>query len=390
MRFYRSLWLVFVLGSSFAQNVGIGTATPAVRLHVHGNPGTLVRVSANMPAGDAAQGLIGYQWFNVAGGNWAAYLADPDGGFGVMARSWELWEYPQNTGTGGCCRPRFRVHSSDGLGNPGEVVIGPTGNLGVGTLAPAAKVHIVGGGLWAQPDDNTKWAVVSPDGALEVFRGASASPAPQVAGYVDFKDNAADDYDARIYYHSTLNAFILETTTDGTPITASARVIIRNADGNVGLGVPAPTYRLQLPVDGAAKPSTNTWTVLSDLRLKRVVGPYMKGLRELMQLEPIRYYYVQPSKDSLFAAEVLAREHIGFAAQAVAGVFPEAVDTAANGYLGLNIHAILIAYLNAIKELKVENDRLKAALYEETQRLHAELEALRRRLEAQEKGHRAP
>ena len=390
MCYHRSLWLAFILASNFAQNVGIGTATPAVRLHVHGNPGTFVRVSAGMPGSDGVQGLIGYQWVNTGGGYWGAYFADPDGGFGVTGRSWELWEFPQNTGTGGCCRPRFRVLSSDGLSNPGEVVIGPTGNLGVGTLAPAAKVHIVGGGLWAQPNDNTKWAVVSPDGALEVFRGSSASPAPEVAGYVDFKDNAADDYDARVYYHSTWNAIVLETTTNGTPATASPRVIIRNADGNVGLGLTAPTYRLQLPVDQAAKPGTNTWTVVSDLRLKRVVGPYTKGLRELMQLEPIRYYYVQPSKDSLFAAEVLAREHIGFAAQAVAGVFPEAVDTAANGYLGLNTHAILIAYLNAIKELKAENDRLKAALYEETRRLQAELEALRSRLEAREKGPSAP
>lgn len=216
------------------------------------------------------------------------HFADPDGGFGVMGRGWELWEYPPNFGPGGCCRPRLRVRSSNGLADPGEVVIDPAGNIGVGTIFPAAKVHIVDGGLWVQPNDNTRWAIVSPDGALEVFRSASATPAPAVAGYVDFKNDASDDYDARIYYHATLNALVLSTTTDGTPLTASARIVIRNADGNVGLGVATPTYRLQLPVDQAAKPGTNTWTVISDARLKRIVGPYAKGLQELLQLEPIR------------------------------------------------------------------------------------------------------
>lgn len=100
------------------------------------------------------------------------------------------------------------------------------------------------------------------------------------------------------------------------------------------------------------------------------------------------YYYVQP-KDSFFDPGVLVREQVGFVAQEVVRVFPEAVDTAANGYLGLNTHAILIAYLNAIKELKAENDRLRAAFYEETRQLRAELELLRQCLEAQQRDNKA-
>jgi hypothetical protein len=75
-----------------------------------------------------------------------------------------------------------------------------------------------------------------------------------------------------------------------------------------------------------------------------------KGLNELLQLEAITYYYYKSNEDSLFNESVLKKENIGFVAQEVAKVFPEAIDTASNGYLGLNIHPILIAYLNTIKK----------------------------------------
>jgi cell division protein FtsB len=126
-------------------NVGIGTTDPGAKLHVHGGPGTFISVSGNMPAGDGNQGLIGYNLTNSsAGGTWRMYLADPDGGFGVTPRSFEIWEYPANSGGGFCCRARLRIMSSDGLGNPTEVVINSAGNVGIGTTTPGFKLDVIG------------------------------------------------------------------------------------------------------------------------------------------------------------------------------------------------------------------------------------------------------
>jgi len=168
--------------------------------------------------------------------------------------------------------------------------------------------------------------------------------------------------------------YIVFSTTLNNTTNAQERVRIAH-NGYVGIGLAPndPTYQLQLSLDAAAKPSTNTWTVASDARLKEVIGPYTKGLSELMKLRPVRYYYKNPGEGPLFAPDVLQKENVGFVAQEVAQVFPEAVDTASNGYLGLNIHAILIAYLNAIRELKAENDRLYS-LIAEMQERQAELE----------------
>jgi hypothetical protein len=125
--------------------VGIGTTAPGAKLDVYGGDGTFIRVSGAMPAGDGNQGLVGYELINSsAGGYWRMYLADPDGGYGVAPRSFEIWEYPANLGTGGCCRPRLRILSSNGLADPTEVVINPVGNVGIGTTAPAERLHVEG------------------------------------------------------------------------------------------------------------------------------------------------------------------------------------------------------------------------------------------------------
>jgi hypothetical protein len=265
-----------------AGNVGIGTATPNSRLNVFGGNGTYITVSGNMPAGDGTQGLIGYTWENAAGGGyWRTYLADPDGGFGVTPRSWEVWEYPANQGTGTCCRPRFRILSSNGLPDPSEVVINSQGRVGIGTINP--------GGL------------------------------------------------------------------------------------------------LELSLDQGRKPGTNTWTVVSDERLKDIHGPYSKGLNEILKLNPVTYNYKNVGERT-FAPEVLKTTAVGFSAQEVQKVFPEAVGVDDDGYLNFNMHAILVAYVNAIKEQQaiIEAQKMEIELLKqksvELDNLKAEVDLIKSQL----------
>lgn len=141
--------------------------------------------------------------------------------------------------------------------------------------------------------------------------------------------------------------------------------------GRVGIGTNTPGGQFELSLDQGRKPSTNTWTITSDERLKNIHGAYVKGLNEILKLNPITYHYKNGSGRE-FSKEVLEQECIGFSAQEVKKIFPESVGVDEDGYLNLNIHAVLIAQVNAIKELNtkvekqnnavVENEELKAKI----------------------------
>lgn len=118
MRTVGALAIVWV--SAWAQRyVGIGIAAPNHPLEVYvpysrigsgaGIHTSSVAVEANMPA-DGQQGIIAYHLRNSAlPYTWRLWYADPDGGYGVGARNFEIWEYPDQDGGGPCCRPRFRI-----------------------------------------------------------------------------------------------------------------------------------------------------------------------------------------------------------------------------------------------------------------------------------------
>jgi Chaperone of endosialidase len=82
-----------------------------------------------------------------------------------------------------------------------------------------------------------------------------------------------------------------------------------------------------------------------------------------MQLQPIRYEY-KPDNALGLKSE---GEHVGFGAQALQKIIPEAVTKNAAGYLMVNNDPIIWTMLNAIKEQQKEIADLKA----EVQKLRA-------------------
>lgn len=112
-----------------------------------------------------------------------------------------------------------------------------------------------------------------------------------------------------------------------------------------------------LAVNGsAAKTGGGSWSNLSDGRLKTINGNYEKGLSEIIALRPVRFNYTENNPRQLDHKT----EQIGFIAQEVRDIFPEAVGLGSDGYYDFNMHPLNVALINAMKELKAENDRLKA------------------------------
>jgi len=116
-------------------------------------------------------------------------------------------------------------------------------------------------------------------------------------------------------------------------------------EGGVGIGTTSPDQMLTVN-GGASKPGGGSWLVFSDERLKKIKGKFNSGLRAVMQLQPIRYEYKSENALGINATG----EQIGFGAQQVQKVIPQAVSENDKGYLLVNNDPIVWAMLNAIKE----------------------------------------
>lgn len=134
-------------------------------------------------------------------------------------------------------------------------------------------------------------------------------------------------------------------------------------DGRWGIGTVAPGHSLDV-VGTAVDDNSTTWANASDLRLKTIGGPYARGMDEISRLHPVRFNYKQGNPMGYDSA----RENIGFIAQEVQPLFPEAVHKGDRGYLQFNMHSISVAMVGAIKELDASN----RALEETNERLRRE------------------
>ena len=215
-----------------------------------------------------------------------------------------------------------------------------SGNLGVGNTTPASKVDI------STASDTTSGQPGSWDSKFFTVGVGGSSTASNVF----------------ISYNSTNNVGFMGALSPGV---AWRNLCINVGGGNIGIGTATPGYQLTLSTDSAAKPSTNTWTIASDARLKTVNGEYAKGLAEVCQIRPVRYEY-----NGKGGMVVDGKEQVSIIAQELALIFPECVgtfkakldesDAEETELYNYNGHAITFALINAIKELKAEIDLLKS------------------------------
>jgi endosialidase-like protein len=216
--------------------------------------------------------------------------------------------------------------------------IAANGNVGVGTASPNARIDLkqredtlVGSLQLRRATTNDTWAIATGDNNnLHFGYATDASLANEAADF-------------------SVIPLVITTT------------------NRVGIGTVSPDQRLSVNGD-ASKVGGGSWLVFSDERLKNIRGTFNSGLKAVMQLQPLRYEYRRNNALSIPSDG----EHIGFAAQAVQKVIPEAVTATSDGHLMVNNDPIIWTMLNAIKEQQQEIVKLK----NEVRRLRA---ATRRR-----------
>lgn len=267
----------------------------------------------------------------------------------LSSTDWTTFNNKQNaltnpiTGTGSSGRVAFFNGTTTQTSNSNLFWDNTNNRLGIGTASPSYTLHTVGSTYL--------------NGATQIAASTTGLPNNTSSGWA-----------------ATSGATYRHYIGDGTGY--DFRFSLRNAginydriyiqeSGYVGLGV-SPSYRLQLTDDSAAKPSTNTWTIASDKRVKENINPYTKGLETILAINPVTYdYNGKAGFDKI-------QGNIGVIAQEMLDILPEGISTfkaklneddeQETELFNFNSHALTYVLINAIKEQQRQIDELKALL----------------------------
>ena len=222
-----------------------------------------------------------------------------------------------------------------------RMTITPAGLVGIGTASPAVPLQ------------------VSYDPTSTLTAGIELVNSVTGHELVDFRRSSPTNTDAgRILI---FNAGSIVTQISGGP----SDVSYFNNGGNVGIGVTNPTHQLELSTDSAAKPTTNTWTIFSDIRLKENVRQFEGGVEIIRKLQPIVSEYNgkagTPRGERVVSLDpVKLREVVPHAVSSVRGRLEE--DGEETDILGVNTHEVIYHMLLAIKQIDLAIAQLAARI----------------------------
>jgi hypothetical protein len=118
----------------------------------------------------------------------------------------------------------------------------------------------------------------------------------------------------------------------------------------VGINKTNPTYTLDVNGEIIADKCHER----SDIRLKTDVNPLNSALEQIALLRGVTFHWKDKKKDN--------GQQMGVIAQEIEKVFPQVVSTDGSGYKSVAYSSLVAPLIEAVKELKSENETLKARL----------------------------
>ncbi len=307
------LFIVLLIGSFCQAQTGIGTTTPATKLHVKSNGATFRLEGTDntymefYPQGSSTRyGLFGFQF---AGSTDMNLMNQSSNGALILSTN--------NT-------ERLRINSA--------------GRVGIGTSFPATSLHIensnvLGSGnpssnnvpsLYIFNTNNTN----SDANAIATIRTGGTN-----GGKPFLTWDVANIAGFSMGINNPTGQLVINNTWDFSVGTVANNMMIMNRTGQSRVIIPssAGSYVTDWPSGWGGGLATfdfscagiyyNTLAARSDIRLKKDINPLSNDLRDkFMQLNPVTYHWKDTSKDP--------KLQYGLIAQETEKIFPEMVSTA--------------------------------------------------------------
>lgn len=151
-----------------------------------------------------------------------------------------------------------------------------------------------------------------------------------------------------------------------------------NGTGQVGIGLTTASFQLQLSTDSAGKPATNTWTVVSDKRIKdEIIDADLTRCYDIVKSLPLRRYTWK--EDFYTTEQVNDRSKLGWIADEVEVVFPKAVGVIPEWTYKQETETEEAKKIENLKSLNA--DQIYAVMYGAIQKLIQEVETLKHEVE---------
>ena len=304
-------------GFCFAQT-GIGTTTPATKLHVKSNGATFRLEGTDhtymefYPQGSSTRfGWIGYPSTNVN-----------DLTISSQNASGSLIFNTNNS-------ERFRINSS--------------GLVGIGNTAPISTLT-VGNATGTIPGEITLYPTTGSfeGGQINIKKSLVGSTADWI---IDQYGTSAAEARLRIFNTTEANGIIIKE------------------NGFIGIGTSNPTVRLQVAGDIIA----NSIAGSSDNRFKNNILPIENPLQKVLKLRGVTFDWKTKEFPNRMFSENRA---LGFIAQEVEQVIPEVVQTenSTEGFKSVQYDKVVALLVEAIKEQQKQIEQLQQKVKELTEK----------------------
>jgi len=218
-----------------------------------------------------------------------------------------------------------------------------SGNVGIGTTSPSELLQVDGGNLLVRNNSGNNITLSTNVGnkndsnfIFQKARGSSSGPTQIVAddnlGTIEWQGYDGSSYNeaAKIISRARTNTgnfdadLIYDANGHNFKNNGSSSVFI-DSSGRLLIGtIASPAYQLEVSTDSAGKPSTNTWTIVSDERIKEDIElADLDICYEAVKNIPLKRF---KWKDEVYTEEQVPDRHkLGWIAQDVESVFPKAV-----------------------------------------------------------------